>query len=311
MVKTISKIRELIKTKSLLSRIKLKLWLKKDHSNLSDVEKENEMCTIIHGYDFDCVHPRSFNEKIVWLKHFYHNDLWCKCADKLGSKEFIKSIGLEKYIPKTYAIYNSIDEIDLDKLPNKFMLKTNHDCGGVYFCEKGKTDFKIVFEKLQTNLNRKYSQNNYEWVYDNIERKIFAEEVLISEKPDDLIDYKFYCYGGFAKHLFVAVNRQTDIRFAFFDTDFKHIPSYYIHLQPNKKDMPKKPFCYDEMLDVVNKIAKYFEFVRIDMYSTKDGPKVGELTFFTHSGCGKIYPTAIDFEFGKFFDECNFDFNKQ
>lgn len=310
MVKKISKIVNIIKTKSLISKIKLKLWLKKDHSNLSDIEKENEMCTIIHGYDFDCVHPRSFNEKIVWLKHFYHNDLWCKCADKLGSKEFIKSIGLEKYVPKTYAIYNSVDEIDLDKLPDKFMLKTNHDCGGVYLCEKGKTDFKTVFEKLQTNLNRKYSKNNDEWVYDNIEPKIFAEEVLIPEKFDDLIDYKFFCYNGEPKHLFVATNRNVDTNFTFFDSDFNVLPVHYIYRKPSKKNIPTKPKCYSEMLDIVKKISSYFTFIRVDMYATKDGPRVGELTFFSQSGYGKIYPSKWDFEFGKYFDECKFDFNK-
>ena len=314
MEKRLSKFKKLIKTNTLFNYIVYKMchkrWRKK-YTN--DIDYENKINSCLLKYKFDLRNPRTFNEYICWLKHFYHNDLWCQCADKLGCKDFLKEIGLEKYIPKTYGIYASSKEINLDKLPDKFVLKTNHDSGSVFVCDKNTTDFKDVFNKLDKALIRKYTSiddfHNYEWVYKNIDPKIFAEELLYPNESNDLLDYKFFTFNGDVKFGYVMSNRNKDVRLDVFMADnFNIIKCQHVYLKSKSKLI--KPSNYDEMINICKKIGKYFNFVRIDFYNTNKGIKIGELTFFPTSGHGKFTPNEYDFEFGKYFDKSQFDTNK-
>lgn len=301
----------LIKTRSLFRYIIFKLLYKKWKNELNVIDYENKRNTYLLGYKFDLRHPRSFNEYICYLKCFYYNDLWSKCADKLGSKEFLKEIGLEKYVPKTYGVYNNSKEINLENLPDEFVLKTNHDCGSVFVCNKNNTDFKPIFKKLDKSISEKYSlrNSNHEWVYDNIRPVIFAEEKLCPNNGVDLIDFKFFCFGGEPKFGIVCTNRSIDLRVNVFSVnDFKNIKCMRDTL-PAKK-LITKPKRYEEAVELVRLICKRFEFVRVDLYITDDYIKLGELTFFPHSGNGKFAPNRYDFEFGKYFSLCNIDFNK-
>lgn len=271
------------------------------------VRDQNYRANKLLNYKFDCSKPRTFNEYIVWIKLNYRNELWKRCADKIESKKFLSSIGLGDYLPKTFGIYNHSNEINLDMLPDKFVLKTNHDCGTVFICEKGVTDFKRIFKKLDDALCTKYSNSNEEWVYENIKPRIFAEELLIPNAHiKELVDYKFFMFAGEIGFGFTAQNRFKDTRFTLFDKNFNPIPCEYVYLKPAKKDWPVKPKCWDEMMDICNKISKHFEFVRVDLYWTNNGPRIGELTFFSQGGMGPFTKKKYDFEFGKLFEKTAF-----
>ena len=281
----------------------LKWKLSKKEFINDPVEREIRMAEVSLGRVPDLKDPKSLTEKIMWLKLYYRNDLWRRCADKLEVKNFLSEIGLSKYVPKVYGVYKSSCDIDLSKLPHRFVLKTNHDCGSVFICQQGKTDFETVFEKLDESLKSKYSQRggNNEWVYDSIKPMLFAEEVLEPSSGTDLRDYKFYCFNGTPKFLNVVSDRNVDVRFNLKDMDYKDIDCLYAKLK-NKKLSKNPPIGFDEMKRVASAVAKHFGFVRVDFYSTKTGPKIGELTFFPSSGQGAFYPRKYDYEFGSYLD---------
>ncbi len=269
-------------------------------------EKQNKHARRRLNYKYDCSNPKTFNEYVGWIKVNYRNDLWKKCADKLGSKQFLKELGLDKYIVKTYGIYNSSSEIDLDKLPHDFVLKTNHNCGSVYVCHKGVTDFKEVFKKLDIALTKKYSDNNGEWVYEDIEPKIFAEELLVPAYGNDLIDYKFFVFGNDVKFGYIVLNRGHDTRQILFNLNFTFINCNFETLKPSKNMKIVKPTCWEEMKKVASLIGNKLGFARVDFYWTTDGLKIGEITFFEDSGCAAFTKKRYDIEFGKAFIDTPF-----
>lgn len=264
-------------------------------------QKQNKHARRVLNYKYDCSNPQTFEEYLGWIKINYRNDLWKKCADKLGSKEFLKELGLDKYIVKTYGIYNSSSEIDLDKLPNDFVLKANHDCGSVFVCHKGSTNFIEVFKKLDLALTKRYSDNNGEWMYDDIEPKIFAEELLFPASGTDLVDYKFFMFSDRLGFGHVVQNRNADIRNALFDENYNIFNCSFETLMPSKKKIAKKPSCWNEMMQVASIIGKKLEFVRVDFYWTTDGPKIGELTFIEESGCSAFTSKNYALKFGELF----------
>ena len=251
------------------------------------------------GYWPNLDDPQTFNEKVMWLKLNYRNSLWEKCADKFAMKSFLKENGFGHLAPEVLGgPWHSSAEIDLNALPKKFVLKTNHDCGSVFFCDKSKTDFQPIFKKLDESLYKKYSDNNNEWDYENIKPVIFAEEFLVPAEGEDLCDYKFFCMNHDPKFLFVASNRSKDVHINFKTLDYQDIPLEYVY-PPNKKLGNTKPKFYDDALNAAKIICQFFDFVRIDFYLTIEGPKIGEFTFFPHSGHGRFFPKKYDYEFGK------------
>ncbi len=301
MVKKLSKLRFLIRNKTLLKTLVHSSKIKNIDCNT--INGTNLRGKYHFNYKFDCTRPITFNEIICWLKFNYKNNLWKKCADKLGSKDFLLENGFGKYVVKTYKIYHSSKDIDLDELPNKFVLKTNHDSGTVFVCEKGKTNFNEVFSKLDESIKTKYSSRLGEWVYEDIVPLIFAEEFL--ETKNDIIDYKLFCFNGKFEWGYTVQNRQVDSRSSLFEKNFEFQNVDYIFLRPRKKDLPPKPDCYDEMINVAEEISKILDFVRVDFYDTIHGPKIGELTFFSMAGFGRFTKKQYDFKFGKCFERTN------
>ena len=274
--------------------------------NTKNPEKRNKRklrCLLNYKADYD--NPRSFNEYLLWIKFNYSNDLWRKCADKLGCKGFLSEIGLDKYVPKTLGVYKNASDIDLDLLPEKFVLKTNHDSGSVYVCDKQKTDFNKVFSELESSLKKNYSNSNFEWFYDSIEPVIFAEELLES-KSKDLKDYKFFVFSGKFKFGFVASDRRKDLRFELFEDDFQLVDCEYSHLKQPLKKQAKKPESFSKMVELAEDIGKHFDFVRVDLFDTVNGPMIGELTFCSQSGIGPFTKKEYDFKYGDYFKDTIF-----
>lgn len=295
-----------IKNLTLLKRIKHKFFAKKNII-IDTPEKQNLAAKSVFNYKYDCKSPRTFNEYLGWIKFNYSNKLWKKCADKLEAKEFLSSLNFSEFLPKTLGIYKNSNEINLDELPNQFVLKTNHDSGSVFLCNKQTSNFKVIFMELDKSLQRKYSLNG-EWVYSDIKPRIFAEE-LISQSDNEnkeIIDYKFFIYNGRFEWGFAAQNRNTDCRFCVFEKDFQVKNVDYIYLRPKKGNEIKKPLHYEQMIELAELIGKYFWFVRVDFYDTNNGPIIGELTFFSQSGLGPFTKKKFDYKYGKLFEKTPF-----
>lgn len=276
-----------------------------------DSDRENMDGSLRLPYKFDCEHPRSYNEKLVWLKLHYRDEKWVQLTDKLGGKDFLVSKGFGKYVPATYQICNTPEEIDMEELPNKFVLKTNTDCGSVFVCDKQTTNFVSTFEKLRKGLSRDYSVMTNEWNYHGIIPKVFVEEALSPDQGNDLKDYKFFIFSGKVQFLYVAQARNRDVRFTLFNRNFEPLDVLYLHLPACKKNFPKKPVFFDEMVKLAEEVGSYFDFIRVDMYATSKGPKFGELTFFSQSGKGFFFPSSFDFKLGSFIDLSKYGYNEQ
>ena len=155
------------------------------------------------GKKLNLNNPQTFNEKLQWLKLYDHNPLYTKMVDKYAVKEFVSQVIGEEYIIPTLGVWNHFDEIDFDALPNQFVLKTNHSGGntGVVICkDKKEFDYHSAKKKLERSLKSDISRKLVEWPYRNIERRILAETFL----GDDLTDYKFYCFDGEPRYLYIS-----------------------------------------------------------------------------------------------------------
>ena len=172
--------------------------------------------------------PQTYNEKLQWLKLNDHNELYHTLADKYEVKKYVEKLIGSEYIIRTLGIYDSFDEIDFDKLPDRFVLKCTHDSGGLVICkDKSKLDKDNARKVIESSLKTNYFYHSREWAYKDLKPRIIAEE-YIETKNGDLPDYKFFCFDGKARALYVATGRHTKegVCFDFFDENFNHLPFY-------------------------------------------------------------------------------------
>lgn len=248
----------------------------------------------------DLDNPRTYTEKIQWLKLYDRNPLYTKMVCKYDAKEYVKSILGEEYIIPTIGVWDSVEDIDFDSLPNQFVLKCTHDSGGLVICkDKSKLDIYSAKKKLKKCLNTNYYITSKEWPYKNVKRRIIAEKYMVDESGYELKDYKFFCFGGKVKALFVATDRGVEgeeTKFDFFDENFKHLPLTNGH--PNTKKTPKKPEFFDEMKRIAEILSKNIPHVRVDLYNINGKIYFGEMTFAHWSGFVPFQPEEWDYIFG-------------
>ena len=239
--------------------------------------------------------PRTFNEKLQWLKLYDRNPKYTNMVDKYEAKKYVASIIGEEYIIPTLGIYNKFDEIDFDKLPKKFVIKCTHDSGGLVIC-KNKKDFDIkkAKNKIEKSLKRNYYYCGREWPYKNVKPRIIIEKYMIDEEGQELKDYKLFCFNGLPKIILVCSNRNGSYKNTdFYDTEWNLMPFTREKHENNKKEI-KKPRGLNEMLEIAKKISKDIPFVRVDLYEIKGKVYFGEMTFFPSAGFEGFNPEEYD-----------------
>lgn len=258
----------------------------------------------------DLKNPQTFNEKLNWLKLYDRRPEYTTMVDKYEAKQYVSDrIGNEYVIPTVGGPWKSFDEIDFDALPDQFVLKTTHDCGGVVIC-KDKNTFDKVTAKifLEKHLKNNYYLTCREWPYKNVEPRIFAEaymkdETIEERKVEQLTDYKFFCFDGKVKALFIATDRAdetTETKFDFFDSNFIHLDIIQGH--PNAAVTPTKPAAFELMKNLASELSKGIPQVRVDFYEVGNRIYVGELTLFHFSGNVPFKPEKWDYEFGSWIE---------
>lgn len=245
--------------------------------------------------------PVAYTEKIQWLKLYDRNPLYTSLVDKYKVREYVtEKIGNEYLIP-LLGVWDSPDEIDFDKLPNHFVLKCNHDSGTVIICkDKALLDKEKTKEYLREKMKKDYYIRGREWPYKNVERKIIAESYMEDDKTGELRDYKFFCFDGIVKLLYVATNRQnkdSETCFDFFDMNFQHLNVRNDH--PNAKQIPEKPESFELMISLAEKLGQGFPHVRVDFYEVNGKPYFGEMTFSHMCGMAPFEPYDIDVKMGE------------
>lgn len=245
--------------------------------------------------------PKTFNEKLQWLKLYDRNPEYSKLVDKYEVKKYVAArIGEEHVIPLLGGPWESFDEIDFDLLPNQFVLKTNHDCGGIVICrDKNTFDVNKARKFLTTHLQNNYYLVYREWPYKNVKPRIIAEQYMEDESKIGLNDYKFFCFYGKVKALFIATDRNNpneETKFDFFDDEFNHLP--FTNGHPNSTVAIQKPLLFDEMKCIAEKLSKGFPHLRVDLYCVNGRIFFGEFTFYHWSGFMPFEPEEWDRKLG-------------
>lgn len=254
------------------------------------------------GYPLNLKHPRTFNEKLNWMKLYDRNPLYTTLVDKYAVKKWVANRIGDRYIIPTIKVYNRVDEIDLDELPNQFVLKCTHDSGSVVVCQdKENFDFDSAKMVLQKGLNTNFYLKHREWPYKNVPHRIIAEEYMEDIGNSSLPDYKFFCFDGEPKFMFVATERSNpneETKFDFFDMEYHHLSCTNGH--PNARVMPVKPKHFEEMKRLARELSAGLKHVRVDLYEVGETVYFGEMTMFHWGGEMKFNPEDFDVSFGEY-----------
>ena len=245
--------------------------------------------------------PRTFNEKLQWLKQYGRRPIDTVLSDKYAVKEYIAQTIGSQYVIPLIGVWDRFEDIDFDQLPNQFVMKCTHNSGGIVVCKD-----KSIFdkEKARQILNQALSHNFYvfsrEKAYQDIPPRIIAEEYKEDTKTKELRDYKFFCFDGEVKILFVASERQSkneETKFDFFDMDYNHLP--FTNGHPNAEVLPEKPARFEEMKKLAAKLSKGIPHVRVDFYEADGHVYFGEMTYSHWGGMTPFVPEEWDYKLGE------------
>ncbi|EEU12130.1 glycosyl transferase [Anaerococcus vaginalis] len=278
-------------------RVNSKLGL---YNNMDDKKFIEKMFKATMDYPLNLENPKSFNEKLQWLKLYDRNPLYTKLVDKYKVREYISEKIGEDYLIPLLGVWDDPEEIDFDSLPNKFVLKCNHNSGlGMCICtDKSKIDIKKVKNELKSGLAQNYYLNGREWPYKNVSRKIICEKYMTDETGKNLRDYKFYCFDGKPKIVGIYQDRNSDKETTgdFFDMNFEWVDLRFG--MPNALNKPQKPQKFQEMIKIAEILSEGMPEVRVDLYISNNKIYFGELTFFDGGGFDKIEPLEWDYKLG-------------
>ena len=271
---------------------------------LTDAKKKEILSEIFKrrlGYSINWNNPRTFNAKIMWLKLNYQNPLITRCSDKFAVKDYVDETIGEGHVVPTIDWWTDPDDIDFEKLPDRFVLKVNWSSGfNIIIKDKSEIDEEQIRKQLRkwirSNQNSYYQMFN--WGYKYMSPVIYAEE-YISEVGDSeqVFDYKFFCYDGVCKNLFITTDRFSNKTYNWFDREFNELPFTYGNAGKTPGGV-EKPKHFEEMVDYAEQLAKPFPFVRVDFYEIGDKVLVGEMTFYSGGGILKFKPRKYDIELG-------------
>jgi hypothetical protein len=255
------------------------------------------------GDKLDLNDPLTFNEKLQWLKLNDRQPFYSILVDKLEVRKYIADMIGEDYLIPLIGVYNSIDEIDFDYLPNQFVLKCTHDSGGIVICrDKDQIDIESVKKKLNMYMKRNYFFHGREWPYKDIKPRIICEKYMVDESETELKDYKFMCFNGKPKCMFVCLNRFSDNgpNMDYYDLEWNPIQVERHH--KNSGTLLPRPVTFEKMIEIAEKLSADIPFVRVDFYEVNGRLYFGELTLYPASGFEKYTPETYEYLFGSWID---------
>lgn len=250
------------------------------------------------GRDIDWKCPKTFTEKIQWLKLYNRKQKYSVMVDKYAVKDYVRDLIGDKYIIPTLGVWDSVDDINFDLLPDKFVLKTTHGGGGagVIICkDKASLDIVNVKNRLNKSMKQKIYKYNREWPYKNVKPRIIAEQYLEDNcGSGNLIDYKFFCFNGKVRFFKIDLGRFIDHRANYYSPDCELLPFGEMVYPPNPEVSVQIPNNLDKMIELAEKLAKGIPFLRADFYNVNGCIYFGELTFYPAGGFGRFTPDEWD-----------------
>ncbi|MBQ7257023.1 MAG: glycosyl transferase [Abditibacteriota bacterium] len=246
------------------------------------------------GKKLNLINPKTFSEKLQWMKLYYRRPLFTIMADKYRNRFYVEKITGKDYSVPLLGKWDRPEDIDFNNLPNEFVLKTNHDDKPILILDKERENYQKIRHDLYVKLNTSFYAVAREWAYKNIKRCIYAEE-LLGDGKTPLLDYKFFCFDGEVKFLYIFSD-STDGKHGkmnFYDRDFEEAPFNHWHYPKNENPIPK-PENFDEMVALAEQLSKDIPFVRVDMFNVKGKIYVGEFTFYPTGGYVNFEPKEYD-----------------
>ena len=251
------------------------------------------------GYDLNLDYPKTYNEKLQWLKLYDRKPEYTMMVDKYRVREYIaKTIG-EEYLIPLLGVWEDPENIDFDALPDQFVLKCNHNSGlGMCICkDKSKLDIKKVKQDLRRGLRQDYYLTGREWPYRDVPRRIIAEKYMVDESGSELKDYKVVCFDGESKMIQLHQGRFENHTQDFYDTNWKRFDIEQGY--PYSKAPMERPGFLNQMLALSEQLSNGIPQLRVDWYYTGEQLYFGELTFFDGSGFEMFNPKEWDYIFGE------------
>lgn len=252
------------------------------------------------GKKLNLKEPKTFNEKLQWLKLYNRKPEYTMMVDKFEVRKYIAEKLGEEYLIPCLGVWDKVEDIDFDKLPEQFVLKCNHNSGtGMCICkDKSKLDIEKVRKELNKGLKENYFYHGREWPYKNVKPRIIAEKYMVDESGTELKDYKFMCFGGKCENIFVCSERyENELKVTFFDTEWNRM-KFERHYKASQKII-NKPKKLDKMIVLAEELSKNIPFVRIDFYDINGKIYFGEITFYPGTGMEEFNPEEWDYKLGE------------
>lgn len=274
------------------------------YDNMPDEKFLKRLYKANRGKTLDLENPRTFNEKLQWMKLYDHNPLYTVTSDKYAVRDYVKEKIGEEYLVPLIGVWDSPDDIDFDALPEQFVLKCNHNSGiGMCICkDKSKLDIEKVKKNLQKGLDQDFFLSCREWQYKNIKRRIICEEFLSELDKGDLVNYKIYCFDGEPKFFHISGNMAAHdhgkARLSFLSLDWEPLP-FCREDYPTYEVLPEEPVNKDKMLELSRILSADFNFMRVDLYEINGKIYFSELTLDPCGGYNPFQPEEWDLKIGE------------
>lgn len=265
-----------------------RLWM--EHCQTSYINRQWEAR---YGYKIDWQHPRDINECIQWILCYGDQERMAMCADKYAVRQYLQDKGLGGMLIPLYGRWKKASDVDFDTLPDRFVLKCNHDSGSYHFIDKTKPFSKdAIIKNIGKHLRTKYGYVHGELYYNRITPCIIAEQWLVQDEhpfTQSLIDYKVWCFNGRPYCVWTYHNRTREsVCMNIYDLEWQPHPEFLIateHYRDGKGVVPR-PKHLQQLLDAAAVLSQGFPEARVDFYIVKDKIYFGEITFAT--SCGYI-----------------------
>lgn len=269
------------------------------YKKMGDEEYLKRMFKARMGYELDLNNPITFNEKMQWLKLFDRNPEYTAMVDKYEVKQYVARIVGDKYIIPTLGVWDSFDQINFDSLPNQFVLKCTHDSGGVSICkDKNKFNIRRAKRKINNCLKRNFYYYAREWPYKNVKPRVIAERFIQSSNGAGLRDYKFFCFNGAPKFLYISegLENHSTASISFFDFNGKQLQFSRKDYKPFSCNTIELPDNFDKMIEIAQILCKSTtsNFSRIDLYNIEGTILFSEITFSPCAGFIPFEPEHYD-----------------
>ncbi len=261
------------------------------------------------GYKLDLKNPRTYNEKSQWQKLYDRNPVYSDMVDKYKARNIVEQKIGNNYLIPLLGHWNNFEEIDFDSLPQKFVLKTTHDSGGVWIIEKNNVDLTQIKKEVNKHLKENFFWASREWPYKNVKPSIIAEKFMVDETRVDFKDYKFYCFNGNVKLLMIAsdihssehINNHKSHDYTLMDYYDENLNNVKINWGFNYSENPGPlPSNINELKQIAEKLSEGINSVRVDLYTDLKNIYFGEFTFYDGAGFDKIEPQEWDYKLGSY-----------